>query len=52
MADFLTDLILGAAPDAGWVSRVVAAAGEGRELSGFARRAAAAVLASPAAQFD
>jgi uncharacterized protein (DUF1800 family) len=50
VAGFLTDLILGAAPDEGWTGRVVAAAGEDRELPEFARRAAAAVLASPEAQ--
>jgi hypothetical protein len=32
------------------VGRVVTAAGEGRELPEFARRAAAAILASPEAQ--
>jgi uncharacterized protein (DUF1800 family) len=50
LAGFLTDLILGAAPDGGWTRRVVAAAGEDRELPDFARRAAAAILASPEAQ--
>jgi uncharacterized protein (DUF1800 family) len=50
LAGFLTDLILGAAPDDGWTGRVVAAAGEDRELAEFARRAAAAILASPEAQ--
>jgi uncharacterized protein (DUF1800 family) len=49
---FLTELILGAAPDAGWESRVVGAAGEGPALPEFARRAAAAILASPEAQLD
>jgi hypothetical protein len=52
VAGFLTDLILGAAPDAGWTARVGAAAGEGRPLPEFARRAAAAILASPEAQLD
>jgi uncharacterized protein (DUF1800 family) len=52
VAGFLTELILGAAPDAGWRGRVVAAAGEGRELPEFARRAAAVILASPEAQLD
>jgi uncharacterized protein (DUF1800 family) len=51
-ADFLTDLILGAAPDEGWTGRVVAAAGKGGGLPEFARRAAAAILASPEAQLD
>jgi uncharacterized protein (DUF1800 family) len=50
VAGFLTDLILGAAPDEGWTGRVVAAAGGGRELPDFARRASAAILASPEAQ--
>jgi uncharacterized protein (DUF1800 family) len=50
LAGFLTDLILGAAPDEGWTGRVVAAAGASRELPDFARRAAAAILASPEAQ--
>ena len=49
---FLTDLVLGAAPDEGWTGRIVAAAGQGRELAEFSRRAAAAVLASPEAQLD
>jgi uncharacterized protein (DUF1800 family) len=49
---FLADLILGAAPDESWTGRVVAAAGEGRALPEFARRAAAAILASPEAQLD
>jgi hypothetical protein len=52
LAGFLTDLILGGAPDERWLGRVVAAAGEGRELPEFARRAAAAILASPEAQLD
>jgi hypothetical protein len=52
LAGFFTDLILGAAPDAGWIGRVVAAAGKDRELPEFARRAAAAVLACPEAQLD
>jgi uncharacterized protein (DUF1800 family) len=52
IAGFLTGLILGAAPDAGWTGRVVAAAGAGRELADFARRAATAILASPEAQLD
>jgi hypothetical protein len=52
VAGFLTDLILGGAPDESWIGRVVAAAGEGRELPDFARRAAAVVLASPEAQLD
>jgi uncharacterized protein (DUF1800 family) len=52
VAGFLTDLILGAAPDEGWTDRVVAVAGQGRELSEFARRAAAAILAAPEAQLD
>jgi uncharacterized protein (DUF1800 family) len=51
VAGFLTDLILGAPPDAGWVGRAVAAAGPADALPEFARRAAAAVLASPEAQF-
>jgi uncharacterized protein (DUF1800 family) len=50
VAGFLTELILGAAPDKGWTGRVVAAAGEKRRKDDFARRAAAAVLASPEAQ--
>jgi uncharacterized protein (DUF1800 family) len=52
LAGFLTDLILGAAPDPGWTGRVVAAAGESCELPVFARRAAAVILASPEAQLD
>jgi uncharacterized protein (DUF1800 family) len=52
LTGFLTELILGAAPNEGWTGRVVAAAGEGRELAEFARRAAAAILASPEAQLD
>jgi uncharacterized protein (DUF1800 family) len=52
VADFLTDLILGGAPDEGWAGRVVAAAGKGSELPAFARRTAAAILASPEAQLD
>jgi hypothetical protein len=52
VAGFLTDLILGAAPDKGWAGRVVIAAGERCELPAFARRAAAAILASPEAQLD
>jgi len=52
VAGFLTDLILGGAPDEGWAGRVVAAAGKGRGLPEFTRRAAAAILASPEAQLD
>jgi uncharacterized protein (DUF1800 family) len=52
VAAFLTDLILGAAPDEGWIRRGVVAVGEGCELPDFARRAAAAILASPEAQLD
>jgi uncharacterized protein (DUF1800 family) len=51
VAGFLTDLILGAPPDAGWVGRVVATAGPDDALPDFARRAAAAILASPETQF-
>jgi uncharacterized protein (DUF1800 family) len=47
---FLTELILGAAPDKGWTGRVIAAAGEKRRIDDFARRAAAAILACPEAQ--
>jgi uncharacterized protein (DUF1800 family) len=50
LADFLTDLVLGEAPDEGWRGRVIASAGEGRDLADFARRAAAVILASPEAQ--
>jgi uncharacterized protein (DUF1800 family) len=49
---FLTELILGAAPDEDWIARVVTAAGERSELPEFAQRAAAAILASPEAQLD
>jgi uncharacterized protein (DUF1800 family) len=52
VAVFLTDLILGAAPDKGWAGRVVIAAGERCELSLFARRAAASILATPEAHLD
>jgi uncharacterized protein (DUF1800 family) len=52
VAGFFTDLILGGVPDAGWMGRVVAAAGKDRELPEFARRAAAVILASPEAQLD
>jgi uncharacterized protein (DUF1800 family) len=52
IADFLTDLVLGATSDTGWRGSGIAAAGEGRELPDFARRAAAAILSSPEAQLD
>jgi hypothetical protein len=52
LVGWLTELVLGSAPDEGWVGRVVAAAGKDHELSPFARRAAAAILAAPEAQID
>ena len=50
LVQFLTELILGEAPEAGWTGRVLAAAGADREPADFARRAAVAILASPQAQ--
>ena len=49
---FLTDLILGGPPDAGWPERVQAACAESPADATFARRAAIAVLASPEAQLS
>ena len=50
VAGFVTDLILGGSPNAGWAESVRAAAGETPDDATFARRAAIAVLASPEAQ--
>jgi uncharacterized protein (DUF1800 family) len=47
---FLTDLILGGSPDAGWSDRVQAACTDSPDDATFARRAAITVLSSPEAQ--
>jgi uncharacterized protein (DUF1800 family) len=47
---FLTDLVLGGPPDAGWLDRVGAACAGTADDATFARRAAAAILSSPEAQ--
>jgi uncharacterized protein (DUF1800 family) len=49
---FLTDLILGAPPDASWSERVQAACAEAADDVTFARRAAVAILSSPEAQLS
>src|SRR5262249_37374614 len=49
---FLTDLILGGSPDAGWTDRVQAACAESSDDATFARRAAIAILSSPEAQLS
>ncbi|HLJ97239.1 MAG TPA: DUF1800 family protein, partial [Gemmataceae bacterium] len=50
LIQFLTELILGAAPAKDWVDRVCAAVGVNGNLAEFARRVVAAILASPEAQ--
>jgi hypothetical protein len=47
---FLTDLVLGGSPDAGWSDRVQVACAESPNDAAFARRAAIAILSSPEAQ--
>jgi hypothetical protein len=50
VAGFLTDLILGGPPDAGWSGRVRAACADSPDDVTFARRATVAILSSPEAQ--
>jgi uncharacterized protein (DUF1800 family) len=50
VASFLTDLILGSPPDAGWWDRVRTACADSPGDAAFARRAAIAILSSPEAQ--
>jgi uncharacterized protein (DUF1800 family) len=47
---FLSDLILGGPPDAGWLSRVEKSCGPTGQVEEFARRAAIVILSSPEAQ--